>query len=620
MAEQQLLTDGATDFTGGQDASKLASKIAPNAYASGININIEQGTPTPRWAFNELKLKLPTDAISVGNNILIPYAEIFRSGRFQARTTYNVGAEKYVLFVISGILFLFNIRTNEVTVISLPNGDSINENHARVNWVVADRFLVFFDYPNYPVILEGLTATRSNTFLYGMPTSVLGAYNQNRVFIANAGQEITAGDPTGSLATPDAPITFEEVLAPASAFLGQLFKLPTNILNDKITAMTFLEFTDSSTGIGPLLVATANQIFSYNSQNPRSTWEQGQFGTALTSSGGIAGQRAFSHVNSDLFYVSGDGQLRTLSMSREEQRKWSRVPISREVQNWLTYNDKTLIPYTFVHYFNNKVFVAANPYRVEASSRNRTPIYDVAFGGIVSLGLDGMSTLGRTSPPLWEGLWTGVRPMDMVNVDDRCFVISKDKMSRNSIYELNPNSSYDTDEDNNIRYITSTIYSKEFNFNSESINKEAHSVDLDLMSVQGDFKVTVDYKPSHGHKFIRWGSFSHLAPWRSCYLDTSCAVNGLAGHSFRDLNIGSPEDTGCDPVSGLRYDFFKKLQVKIILEGIYWELDGYLIKSAPLPTSELITTCEDFIPAKLCQECNTDWYIGEFTSCLTQKT
>jgi len=80
--------------------------------------------------------------------------------------------------------------------------------------------------------------------------------------------------------------------------------------------MTFLQFVDTSTGIGPLILATKNQIFSANSQNPRANWETGNFITTLTASSGIAGARSYVHVNSDLFFFGSDGQLRTLSMSR----------------------------------------------------------------------------------------------------------------------------------------------------------------------------------------------------------------------------------------------------------------------------------------------------------------
>lgn len=614
-----LVTDGTNNFLGGQDASKFPALVPPDSFYAGVNLTIQNGVPTPRWGLDKKPLQLPTEDIDVGNNVLIPYSEVFKTGRYQAIIPYSIGPDKYLVIVIAGIMYLVNIDTYKTTVLSLPNNDTLNENTPRLNWSNADNYIVIFDYPNFPVILDGITVRRADPALYEVPVSVLGAYNQNRLFIANAGNEFTAGDPVGSLATPDAPITFEEVEAPAAAYFGQIFKLPTNTFKSNITAMTFLEFTDTSTSIGPLIIATDRQIFSYNSQNPRSTWDTIQFGTAMVSTGGIAGPRAFTHINSDMFYLGADGQVRTLYMSRNEQKKWSQVPLSREVINWLKYNDPKLIPFSVMGNYKNKVLVTVNPHRVVAYTRNRTPTFDVSNGGFAVLELDNLATLGKDTPPTWPGLWTGVRPMDIVTTDGRCFVISKDESSVNALYEFNPDTTYDTDN-GIVRYVKSRLYTREYDFQSPFINKNLHSIDLGVRNVQGDFKITVDYKPSHGNKFIEWATFSHDAPWRSCTPPSACAVNGLGAHNFRDLTLGNPVDPGCDPVSSLTYESFRKVQLRFTIEGKYWELHEYLLKAIPMPQGQQVTACNQYKPVELCNECNKDWEIGAFESCLIQKT
>lgn len=617
----ELLTDGTGNFEGGQDASKFPDRISNQTYASAVNISVQNGCPTPRWGLDRLPLKFDNlGAIDVGNNTMVSFSEVFKIGRYQHRAAYSIGPDNYILVVVAGIIYLININTFVVTLISLPDGDTLNESTPRLNGENADKYYVIHDYPNFPVILDGITAFRADPALFEIPVSVLGAYNQNRLFIANAGSEFTAGDPTGSLATPNAPITFEEVEAPSAPYLGQIFSLPTNTLNAKITAMTFLQFVDTSTGIGPLIIATKNQIFSANSQNPRANWETGNFITTLTSSSGIAGNRSYVHVNSDLFFFGSDGQLRTLSMSRNEQGKWAQTPISREITNWLQYNEQSLVPFSVLGYFRNKVFVSVNPHYVSAFSRNRTPIFDVANGGFGVLELDNMATLGKDAAPVWAGMWTGCRPMDIVTVNDRCFIISKDDSFVNNIYEVNPNTTYDTDADGTIRYVDSILYTKEYDCQAPYQNKALYSMELGIRNVQGDFQINVDYKPSHGHRFIPWGTFKQNAPWRSCDVPEGCEVNGLNGHSFRDLTIGNPQDPGCDEVSKLTYDIFRKIQLKFTITGKYWELRDYQLRVTPQPQSLQVTSCGPFAEAELCNQCNKDWYIGPFKSCLIQKT
>lgn len=615
-----LLADGSTTFLGGQDASKVPHLVPPESYFAGVNISVQNGVPIPRWGVHRKKLNFPDSGIVQPDGKTLTYREIFHSGRFQAAAPYSIGGTYYVLVVINGLIFLIDQDTYDVSVLSITDGSTLNGNAARINWSPAGAYMVLFDFPNVPVILQGSTARRAVLTDFEVPISVLGAYNQNRLFIANAANEFTGGDPAGNLATPNAPITFEEIEAVGSPYLGQIFQLSTNYNNDPITAMGFLQVTDTSTGIGPLLVATNKAIYSYQTQNPRSTWEAGQFGSVFIEGAGIAGARAFSNVNSDLFFLSSDGQVRTAAMSREEQKKWARIPVSKEVQNWLKYWDKSLISYGVVGYFQNKLFVTANPYRTNALNSERNPIYDVTHGGIVVLELDNLATIKRDGVPAWAGLWTGVRPLDFVTNNDRFFVMSKDEEFSNQLYEFDPATTYDT-ADGLVRQVRAIIYTREFDFENHFQNKSAHSLDVAIANVQGDLSLDVKFKPAHGSRFVEWQTFTHLAPWRSCSGPTSCSINGLLPHNFRDLNFGEPKDGKvCDAVSNLYYDTFRKLQLKIIIEGTYWELEGFKIKAKPLPQNEFITACAVYNPVELCGECSDDWSFGAFKSCLSLAT
>ena len=606
----ELVFDGNVTFIGGQDASKSPDLISESCYASGVNTTTQNGVLGPRWGLHQKPLTIEDGTITLPTLQTRTYEEVFYSGKYQAVAPYTIGAENYIVYVISGIIFAVNIDTYFVRRIEVADGSYLNELAPRINWESANQYLIFHDYPAYPIIVEGFSAKRADPALFEVPISVLGAYNQNRVFIVNAGNEFTGGDPTGNTATPDAPITFTEVEQTGSPFFGQIFQLPTDHANDPVTAMTFLQSVDTSTGIGPLLVSTRNAIYSYNTQNPRTQWEQGQFGSTLLYSVGIAGQRASANVNGDLFFLSTDGQVRSLSMSRTEQSKWTKVPMSREVKNWLKYWDKSLIPYANVSYFENKIFITCNPYRVNALNQSGAPITDVTHGGFVVLELDNISTLsGETSAPTWAGLWTGVRPMDTVIINNRMFVVSKDAAYRNELYEFDPATTYDTVEGKE-RLINSTVYTRTYSFKTEFQEKTIHSIDLSLQEIQGCFDLKVSYKPSHGSEFVNWRSFNHFAPYKTCQVPTPQQLRGFTKHNFKVVNLGSPQSDACDPVTRSYYSWFRKVQLKLEMLGRDWNVEAFRIKAISQAQSENDIDCTGEFPVvETYGECSNDWAI-----------
>jgi len=612
----QTPQDGQLSFLGGQDASKTPDKVPGDAVFAAINTTFKNGSLGPRNGFMKLPLIFPQGRFFIDGVVLSPtYENVFHSGKFQALIPYVTNNTPFLIIVVSGTIFLVNQNTLVVTYIPIAGGSRLNEYTPRLNWSLASNYIVIFDFPNLPVIIENQTARRSNLAADEVPISNIGTYNQNRLFIGNAGSEFTAGDPTGSLAAPSAPITFIEVNTVGSPYFGQVFQLPTNYINTPITAMGFLAAVDSSTGIGPLIIATSTQIFSVNSQNPRTAWEQGQFVSVAVSNTGIAGQQAMVNVNSDLFFVSGDGQIRTLSMSRQEQGKWSKVPLSREVRNWLKYSDPSLVQFSAMTYFDNKIFCTANPYRTVARTLGGKKIIDYAFGGLVVMELENISSLGNTSNPTWAGLWTGIRPTELCNNFERCFVMAKDDSGTNDLWEIDPFITVDKSGEKE-RYIKSTIYTKNYIFGDPFTYKELTLIDMPFNTVQGDFDLNVKYKPEESPNFLDWNSYSYKAPYRSCTFPDPCNFNGYAEHSFSELRFGAPESYQCDPVTGNLYRQFRKAQLKFTISARHWNLSEFKMKAVTIPQSDTdVNNCDRLPSVPLCLDCNDDWVIASFDNC-----
>lgn len=606
------LVDGMEDFIGGQDASKSPDRIAKNAFAASVNTLVREGILRPRWGYRKRTLTFPEGGVTYGR-MFYSYERIFTSGKFQLATKYKIASVTYLVVVVAGIIFLIHPQTLVVKVLELA--DRLNARAPRLNWSIAGQFLVIFDAPNFPVILDGFSVRRADPAKYEVPVSVIGTFNQSRLFIANAGNEYTGGDPIGSAAASDAPVTFEEILT-ATDYYGQVFRLPTNDNDDTITAMGHLDVTDTSTGIGPMIIGTNKAVYTVGTNQPRSQWEASQFTAITVSSAGIVGQRALANVNADAFFMSGDGHVRTLSMSSKEKNSYARLPISFEVANWLKFADKSLLKHAVIEYFNNKLFITANPYRTRAIDLpTGDVISDYAFGGLVVLEMDSVTQFGSAGNPMWAGLWTGIRPMEIVSSEGRCFVFAKDSGFTNTLYEIDPQLSYDT-ADAKVRPVTSVFYSRAHSCDNVFMNKELHSIDLNMESLKGDFKLSVDYRPSHSSYYSHWADLKYTAPWNSCSMPIDC-IGGYAGHSLKELNIGSVADNGCNPVTNEVLSTCKKVQLRFTIEGIFWELHEYRLNTIAKATDPGISICERYPTVAVCKACESDWAIKEFESCQT---
>lgn len=608
MAE--LLNEYMLDFSGGQNASLDPDTLPENVYASGVNVTNENGVLRPRWGLRTLKLDFTnTGSILKQNGLPVDAEKVFTSGRFQALIPYSVSSDYHVIAIISGYIFLIQQDTLEVIVMNKT--DPLNINAARINWSPADRFLVLFDYPSVPMILEGLSSRRSDPTKDEIPVSVIGGYNQNRLMIGNAGNEFTFSDPA-AYDFPDGPISFTEINTPASPYVGQVFKLSTNYGNDPITGMGFLQFTDASTGIGPALIGTSKQVFSYQTQNPRATWLAGQFGSALLSISGFAGQRGQINVNSDMLFIAPDAQVRALSMSRDQQKRWGNFPISIEVSNYLLLLDKRLSVFSWAGYYQNKIFFGANPFRTHGADIEGNQYTDYAFAGFVALELNSVSGLSGGAVPTWAGLWTGIRPMDMVNNNEQAFLISKDEGFGNVLYSMDPTISYDVirGKERNVRSI---LYSRSFNFKQPGTNKLLHSLNVDIDNIQGDFHIEASYKASHSPNYTFWREYDYTAPIQQCS-DLITAPNGLSGHSIRDFYLGGvPNELECNPATQETYSTFKKVQLQFEIIGRNWNFAGFNLKATIAPQTPTEVLCEKYPPTLLPLNCLKDWTIYDPT-------
>lgn len=574
-----LDSDGQLSFDGGQDVSLPSTRLEPNKFVAGINVSTAKGVLRPRYAFNRKKITMQPGGYSYEFNKVADFEFNFKTGLSQAYVPYRIGNNFYQLIVRNGIIYMLNQKDFSVKVLTLNSATALNPVQKRINWGVCAKYIVFVDFPNRPVIIENGVARRSSVALNELPVLNLVTYNQNRAVFSNGLNEFTAGDPAGSLIAPLAPITINEILA-GGPYAGEVYKAPSDF-DDPISALTTLQSTDTSTGIGSAIVATEFQIFTYDTTQPRADWiNLNQFGTCLSYNAGIVDQSSQVNVNSDLFFVARDGTLRGLSAARDEQKKWARTPISLPIENWTGHHhsdaDNTLIRFSRLTYFNNKIFWTVRPTYTKALRLDKTPILDVCHGGIAVLDMANVSRGFGDVPPAWDGLWTGVRPMNMLVNDDRMFIVSKDS-GINEIYEVHERESVDRTDGGQQRKIRSIIYTRDYFTKNIFQDKNLLRLESNVSNILGKFKYDVKYKPSDAPNFIPWGKYElDVEEGYTHFKDGE--VLQRTPVSLKELTINAPNlNDASNPVNGDLYGSVKRVQFRLELEADSWQLDEFAV-------------------------------------------
>lgn len=602
-----IIPDGTISFKGGQNSAIEPEDIGPDQYYLGVNVSCQTGALGPRWGIEDIPLDFSaTGDFRRATGSTIPFQQVFEDGRFQAFIPYSIGPDYYNIYVVSGYIFIINLFDRTVQVLNPL--DPVNVDADRINWSNAAEYLVIFDFPNRPFIMEGIQIRRSDPAASEVPVSVLGAYNQNRLMIANAGLAWTAGDPVGSTAAPDAPITFLEILTPSSPYVADVYEVPTAVKNNTfITAMGFLHVLDKSTEIGSLLVSTADAIYQYPTYLPRSQWQGGTgdavFGSILLSQG-IAGQRAQTNVNSDFFFKSTDQQVYTFTMARNQQYRWANSAISREVNKFLEKGDKELERVAVAAFFMNNIFFSCYPYRVDCVSAEGDPQLDYVNRGLVVIEAASAASIGGEQTPVWPGVWTGVEFTDIAENGGVLYITGK-YLGKNRLFVMDPTKTYDVLEGvkTDIRCVVET---REYINEDLTTNKEIQSLDLGMREMREKVTVDVSYRSDVNATYFPWRNFDYYVPVEQCSGFPEFP-NGLNPQGIRDLNLGGVSQQECDPSNKVPPQTYKALQLRLVIKGRDWKLKYIKLKAVAKPQPETVNCVKESGPVKA--QCFNLWEI-----------
>lgn len=519
--EPKVLKDGLTGVLAGVDSGRHPSLLGEGQLAFAVNTSQRGGYPATRPRFSQKTLVFENEDDELW----------FQSHPIQGytRTAFKAGDKNLIVVSVGGRIFA--ISPEDGFTVSDITPDAGNIPTLPLAWMEqAEEFLIIQNGKDGAIIYNGSSSRRADPAMTEVPTGTAMCYNEEigRLCVAINGNRIVIGDVVGG---PTSVLKFTE-----TGYLseGGAFMVPRKY--GKITAMSMIANLDRSNGQGPMLVFAEEGISTFNLPPNRETWKNLTYPVQVNMPirYSAMGQNSIVMVNGDLFYQAKDG-LRSFIYALREFQQPGNIPVSGELDRIMRDNTQSLLKHSSNILFDNRILFTVSP----APSANGT-----YHRGLGALDLNLISRLGQKSPPVYDGIWTGVRPTGMMtgsfDETERAFVFALNSENENELWELYRESGPDNTESR----IDSAIETRMFNFRSPFEMKKLQNVEVWVDDIVGTVNLGVQWRPD---SYPCWSSFCNVAELcaknEDCSDTLSCKALASFNPGYRTrLNFGQPPD------------------------------------------------------------------------------
>lgn len=495
------LTDGSTTFEGGIDSGQIPtieSVLNPN----GLKRN---------------QLSWLTNATVRGGGITCRTGWVKRTKIISQPCLYQGGYMyepdfdfPHLILNISGRTYQVRVDT-DYTVNDVTAGRLFPADQPQHWYAQGEQFLVIQNGVNDPLVWDG-TALRVITEFGGanlLPPGQSMDYFMGRMWVAN-GREYLAGDivrgPSGT-----APYNFRDAILhmTENTYLagGGKFIVPTTAGN--IRALAHTANLDTALGEGRLFIFTRKTIYACNVTPTRAQWATltEPLQTVVQRQFGTTSDRSIVPVNGDLFYQSIDG-VRSLLLAIRYFDQWGNIPISREMERILRFNDRALLRFGTGINFDNRLWQSVGP--------KQTPV-GVAHQAVMLLDFDLISNLGSKLPPVWEGIYEGLDFLQLFVGDfggrERAFAVIHSHITGDiELWELTTSERFNENDRRTEWYLETPAYTWGNNFTLKKLD----SAEFWFDKISGTVDVTVEYRVDQNPCWIRWHTFQMCSARTSC--------------------------------------------------------------------------------------------------------
>lgn len=406
------LTDGQILFSGGVNSFKTPTIASPN-YPKGLGRDqlswLTNGTVRGAGILQRTGWKpLIQDATWQG----------IYQGCYIYQPDFN---DPYHIVAIGGRIY--RVRTdldNSIEDLSALFGLTLPDSEPIYFFAQAEQFLVIQcgDLVTNPLFYwedsSGNPQMRASLGIVGVgdPTNEIPPagpmdYHANRLWYAE-GRRYCAGDIVlnQTSGTNVAPFFFgyrDSVLHVTEnpvAKAGDGFIVPTVAGN--IRALAHTSNLDTALGQSQMFIFTRSVVYAADIPITRDDWTKADLDAmplqkVALKKGGTYSDRSIVPVNGDLFYQSlPNGDIRSFQLSVRYFHQWGNVPISRNENRALRFNDRSLLRFGSGMEFDNRLWQTCLPFQTARG---------VAHKGILPLDFDIISSLEEREPPAWEGMY-----------------------------------------------------------------------------------------------------------------------------------------------------------------------------------------------------------------------
>lgn len=415
--------DGFTNLKGGMNGGELSSTLPDTQFSKGINITCRGGKISTRPAVVEITLQ--SDITGAVSRIT--------TGKFQGSYFYKPGNTGYIAFAVSGSVYLMNPETQAIYDMTTSPG-AFNEYADRLHFCQVERYLIVQDGSSTALVISG---TSSRKAVAGeVPIGSVMAYGHGRLFVKTGEREFKAGKIVKAI-----DITSVLKFTETDYFAGGgAFSTPADF--GPITGMRFTHHYGTGTGNGPLVVFCEYGKCSYDVSVSRTTWQDVPI-ASIEPGDGATNDASIVAFNEDLLFCSWNGLQDFALLSTEAAKTHRMTSLVKEIDPFFAQETKSHMQFISACRFDNRYLFTIIGEQVTALDTNGEATFDYRFKGLASLDysvMDGITSLGETLKPAYDGLWTGFNPMGIISGifdhDERCFIFGKDNDGTNHLYEL----------------------------------------------------------------------------------------------------------------------------------------------------------------------------------------
>lgn len=538
------------------------SGIAPNTlsrnqFAWAINTTFRNGLPEtrPGWVRRDLTWESEETEAT------------FLAGLWQGAGALSV--RNQLIAAVGNRIYMIDVDSWTGQDVSVDDSTA-----TRQVWMAeANGFLVVQNGRDKAFIWDGASGRRADPFGEGgtreIPTGTVMRYANSRLWVASPDRtSFVAGDiafgPTGTLqyGRADSVLKFTE-----NTYLneGGAFGVPEN--SGQITAMAPVGQLDTATGQGPLQVFTTSAIFSINAPTDRTQWKNltNPIQSVSMVDAGATSWTSPVAVNSDIWFRSVDG-IRSFGVGRRDFGTWANLPQSYELTRVMDLDDTRLLDYSSSAVFDNRLLTTVSP--------QFSYDHGVYHMGLAALDFSGVTALGSEGQPSWEGVWTGLRILQLVSGTfsgvRRCFAFALSSDDEIQLWELTRDIRFDIRGTESVPIVCS-VETGAYNWNSGfDLLKLVHGC-LWYDELEGTVQFSVYYRPDQEPCWKHWSSWSSCAAMETCLTEdsaTGCAAAPLTlSKQYRRRRVLPQPADDVDTRLGKLYRTGDEFQIRIAWRG-----------------------------------------------------